>query len=214
MSKNYDQIRTSSPLSTLDGTETFTVNQSGVTKGGFLSLLKTFIKSGFVAADVTNSTSTGRDVLTAANAAAGRTALGAQATLTVVDQATAEAGVSTTLLGWTSQRVRQAIAAYSDPKRLPSLVVTASGTANNTYTNRTVIASASGAITIGLPTSGSDFSSTDVLVIANLGTAPVTIDGASSITQKGTGVVTSYSLAVNGIVRLYNLGGYNWFLEG
>lgn len=40
---NLDQIRTASPILALDGTETFIVNQSGVTKGGFLSDLLEWI---------------------------------------------------------------------------------------------------------------------------------------------------------------------------
>lgn len=42
---NFDQIRVDRPINPLDGTETFIVNQGGVTRGGFLSALLAWIQN-------------------------------------------------------------------------------------------------------------------------------------------------------------------------
>lgn len=47
MSENFDQIRSRSPFTSVDGSETIVLNQNGVTKGGFLSVLREYILAGF-----------------------------------------------------------------------------------------------------------------------------------------------------------------------
>lgn len=89
----------------------------------------------------------------ATTASAARTALGAQATLTTVTQAIAEAGTNTTVYGWTSQRVRQSTKAYVDPlldakaasdlsNVTQSAVQTKAGTGTMAYRNVTISTSA------------------------------------------------------------------------
>ena len=213
MSKNFDQIRTEAPLATVDGTETFIVNKGGVTSGGFLSILKAYVLAGFEAVNITNSTTLGRGLITAAAASDGRTLLEAAQQRTAINQADAEAGTATIIQDFTAQRVRQAIASYSDPKRRNSIVLTATTTVSQTHTDRTVICDSASAFDINFPDSGTTFGNKETVLLVNLGTADVTLKGGSSLKKKGDGTVTSYILPVNGIVRAYSLGSNAWFLE-
>lgn len=43
--KSFDDIRIEEPLGPLDGNETFVVNQGGVTRGGFLSVLRSWLQT-------------------------------------------------------------------------------------------------------------------------------------------------------------------------
>lgn len=45
MARDFDQIRTDSPFTSLDGTETIVLNQGAITKGGFLSVIREWIQS-------------------------------------------------------------------------------------------------------------------------------------------------------------------------
>lgn len=45
MARDFDQIRTDSPFSALDGTETIVLNQGAITKGGYLSVVREWIQS-------------------------------------------------------------------------------------------------------------------------------------------------------------------------
>lgn len=111
--KTFDQIRANQPLTALTGTEVFLAQVAGVTKGGLLSLIKTWVKDAFVANDISNASAVGKAVLTAADATAARTAVGAATALTSINQTDAEAGISTTVQNFSAIRVAQAIAALA-----------------------------------------------------------------------------------------------------
>lgn len=72
---NLDQLYTRAPYNSFDGTELLVVHKAGVTGASLLSALKTFFKAGFVANDITNASTIGKQVLTAANLAAVQTLL-------------------------------------------------------------------------------------------------------------------------------------------
>ena len=68
--------------------------------------------------DITDSTSIGRLLMTATTEENARTAIGAQQKLTMVTQGAAETGTATTLTGWSAQRVRQNVSAYTHSKEV------------------------------------------------------------------------------------------------
>lgn len=211
MAKTFDQLRTDHPITTLDGTETFVVQKLGITGGGFLSVLRDWILNSVNALAITDSTSVGRAVLTAVDAAAARTAISAQQALATVSQVDAEAGTSTTVYNWSPERVRQAIEAA--PKATVKVVDPGNITATSSYANRTTVIDSSTAIDFVLPSSGTEFGSKDTIRLINLGTGTVTVTGGASLIVSGTGVETEFDLATNKMVTLYNLTGNEWFLS-
>lgn len=72
MAENFDQTRTRAPFTTVDGTETIVLNQGGLTKGGFLSVLRTWILDSLtvVRSQISDATAFGRDLLGLADATA------------------------------------------------------------------------------------------------------------------------------------------------
>lgn len=109
--KSFDQIRSDQPLASIDGSEVFLVQKAGVTKGGLLSALKTWVLTAFSINNVNDATAVGKAVVVATDAAAARVAIGAGAALTGINQADAEAGTATTLQNFSALRVAQAIRA-------------------------------------------------------------------------------------------------------
>lgn len=211
MAKTLDQLRADHPITSLDGTETFVVQKLGVTGGGFLSVLREWVLASVNALAITDSTAVGRDVLTATDAAAARTAISAQQELTTVSQVDAEAGTSSVEHNWTPERVRQAIDAV--PKATVEVVDPGNIAPTASYANRTTVIKSSTAIDFTLPSSGTEFGPKDSIRLINLGAATVTITGGVKLYVSGTGVETEFDLVTNKMVTLYNLAGNEWFLS-
>lgn len=72
---NFDQLYARTPYNSLTGTEIIPIHGASGTGAGVLNTLKAWIKSGFVANDVTNASTIGKTVLTAADLPAVKTAL-------------------------------------------------------------------------------------------------------------------------------------------
>lgn len=130
--------------------------------------------------------------------AAALTTLGAEPARSTVTQADAEAGTSTTVRGWTPQRVAQAI------RMLPSLhfgggsevVVTANTTLGTVHNGEIVVANSAVAITLALPTPAT-VGAGWLTVITAVGNGDVTVtgtfdSGTNSITlEKGGSMIVS-----------------------
>lgn len=65
MAENFDQTRIRSPFTTVDGSETVVLNQGGETKGGFLSVIRTWILDSLsiTKSQIQDSTEFGRSLL-------------------------------------------------------------------------------------------------------------------------------------------------------
>ena len=147
---NLDQIRTAAPITVLDGTETFIINQSGITKGGFLSDLLEWIAS---AIDL------GVDRITEAGAYAS-TMLGfvdledAQAELlpAEADLVTVLAGTVEDLRSYSPKTIADAIAAIVEDATDPiaPLEITTNTTLADTIQGRTVVCDGAAAVELTL----------------------------------------------------------------
>ncbi len=73
---NLDQIFARTPFNSLLGTEILVMQRGGKTGGTLASTLKSFIKSNFVADDITDATDVGKQVVKATDANAIRNMLG------------------------------------------------------------------------------------------------------------------------------------------
>lgn len=72
---NLDQLYARTPITNLTGSEILVVQKDGVTGASVLSTLKNFFKTGFVANDVTDATTVGKQILKATDVAAVKTLL-------------------------------------------------------------------------------------------------------------------------------------------
>jgi len=113
--KTIDQIATDSPFSSLTGTENVVLNQSGVTKGGAVSILKTWILSGVESDTISDATATGKALITAASASAALTTLGAQAALPAGASSDIVTGSSTTASSYTPKAIHDAVVTLAPP---------------------------------------------------------------------------------------------------
>lgn len=188
--ENYDQIRTRSPISTLTGSETFLVQDAGVTKGGFVSIIRAYVLNGLeVLSDaISDATDVGKALLKATDKAAARSAIDASPIYSTVTQTEAETGTATTVRNWTAQRVSQAATAVANA--LFKKTAPASNAAAFTLTpamnkNQFVQYTGATAVVVTLPATGTDFTADmDPILVLNNASANV------SITLKATSPVT------------------------
>ncbi|QFR56730.1 hypothetical protein CPT_Mendera_204 [Stenotrophomonas phage Mendera] len=188
--ETYDQIRARSPIDTLQGTELILVQDGGVTKGGFVSILKSYVLNGFtILADaISDATSVGKSLLKATDQAAARSAIGAAPVYTTVTQTEAEEGTATTVRSWTAQRVRQASEAAANAlfkKGGPQSKTAAFPLDASMVKSQFVQYTGATAINVTLPATGTTFSTDmDPILVLNNASAAV------NVTLKATSPVT------------------------
>lgn len=223
MSKDFDAIRADNPITSLTGTETFVIQDSGITKGGFLSVLRDWVRTGFelTSTAISDASASGRAVLTG-TAAEGRSALGAQAALSTVTDAEATTGTSTTVRGWSPAKVTIAIKAITDS--ISSAVDALKPKASAQYTaNKTVDAAmlfrmntvnSASAVEITLPLTGTAFDTSSTLYILNVGAGTTTVKSASGATMVGKSITgNTTTLAQYDSLTVRCLGANAWFVE-
>lgn len=207
---NFDQIRINYPFGSLTGTETFIAQQDGLTKGGFLSVLKEWMFVDFVAAGITDATTVGKNILTAANADDVMTAIGLSepSPANVVNQSETEYRFL-----WSPKDVHDAIS--SREVKVP-VEITVTGDAALSWVGRKVIARhGATSITQTLPvtedpvtfTAGMEFT------IINLGGSVVVVDGSDGIIEDSVGTATSITIPVNEKAVFVCTADNTWFVS-
>lgn len=223
MSKDFDAIRTDQPFTTLDGTETFVLQSGGVTKGGFMSVLRDWVRTGFqiASAAITDASASGKTVLTG-TPAEGRGALQAQAALTTVSDAEVAAGTGTTVRGYTPAKVTASIKVITDPlqttinalKPKPSSELTADKTVDAPMLFRMNTVNSATAVTITLPKTGTAFDTASTLTILNVAAGTVTVKSATGATMVGKSITgNTTTLAQYDSLKIQCIGTDAWFVE-
>lgn len=205
MSENYDQIRTRAPFTTLDGTETLTINQSGSTKGGFLSVLKTWVLEGLTLtrAAISDATAYGRTLMEMADADALKTeVLPAEATSLELEEGTVEDARM-----FTPNLIVDAIAHHTAPK-VPQFIEE-NTTIADSHLGAILVCDAPGAIALTV----ADLTSGQFEVI-NLAVDAVSIEpDVDVVFMDSTGTITSKTVAQYAHVRVSFIGNSTWYIK-
>ena len=199
MARNYDQIRTESPFTVLDGTETVTLNQGGITKGGFLSIVRSWIAN-------TIGTTFGRSVLNMANIAALQTAV-LPATASDVDLETATEEdprqMSPSLLAGAilyHAKVREAL-------QIADNIVLDEGDLD-----RIIISDGVAAVEVELPAIA-DIDTSYYFVLINLAEDAVTLTPVGTTLIGTSGALVDVTIPQYGSIDALYLGSDTWYIK-
>lgn len=107
--KTIDQIATDQPLTSVTGAENVMVQQAGVSKAGALNILSSWILGQVDSTKISDATTVGKALITAASASAALTTIGGQAALTPGGSADIVTGTSTTAASWAPKSIHDAI---------------------------------------------------------------------------------------------------------
>lgn len=205
MSENYDQIRTRAPFTTLDGSETLTINQGGATKGGFLSVLKAWVLDSLTVtrAAISDATAYGRTLMGLADVAALKTeVLPAAATPIELEEGTVEDARM-----FTPNLIVDAIAFHTAPKA-PQFI----------EENTTISESHIGSILVCDAPAAIDVTVADLTAgqfeLINLAVDAVTIEpDVDVIFMDSTGTIVSKTVAQYAHVRVSFIGNSTWYIK-
>lgn len=210
MAENYDQIRTRSPLTSLDGTETFTVNQGGLTKGGFLSVLRDWIVSTIqvTRAQISDATAFGRSLLGLDDKDALLEVLEIEPAAAIATSAELEAGTETGVRSLSPSLVVEAIAFHTakDPH-----FVDADTTLTEANVGEVLVCDSDEAIEVTVPVLAI---TTGKFQIINLALDAVTILPGSGVTLlDNTGNKTEIEVVQYAHVEFIYISDDTWYLR-
>lgn len=208
---NLDQIRTDNPITSLDGTETFIVNQGGDTKGGFLSDLLEWIAS-VIEIPVAQITEAGTYAATM---------LGfddledAQATLlpAAADAAAIITGTSEDLASFTPKVISDAVLELLDDALIPvaPLDVDADATLTDNIIGRTVVCDGAAAVELTLEQlalpPGTKFK------VINLAVDDVTVTPDAVTLIDSTGTITDLTLTQYSSAIFEYIADDTWYID-
>lgn len=207
MAENFDQTRQRSPFTSVDGSETIVLNQGGVTKGGFLSVIKDWILDTLTVtrSQIDDATGFGRDLLAVEDA----TELTSLVEFPAVATATElEEGTVQSLRMVTPQLVVGAINFHAG--KVP-FAIDANTIIDEDDLSSILVCDAIAAISITVPVMvGVQHGSLQVI---NLAPDPVSILTDSTILIDSTGTIVNKDIAQYEHVELIYLGDDTWYIR-
>lgn len=201
---NLDQLNTRNPITVLTGAEIVPAQKSGITGGLLLSTLKSWVKSAFVANDISNATTIGKSVLTSANLADVKSLLEIPNSSSIGRSVLTAANLAD---------VKSLLEIPTLPTPLTPFSIGTSLTLTATHVNRKVILTASG---ITLTTNSAVKTLTDTLFIINPTAGSVTLNagaGEDFIVVGSSTPVTTYTIVTASALRATLLDTNTWFIE-
>ena len=206
MARNYDQIRVASPFSTLTGAETITLNQSGVTKGGFLSVIREWLQNTInLNMSRIEATPFFRGLADLDDADELKTLVLPE----VASQSTLDTGTSTTPVLVTPLRLATMVDNRTAPKTV--LVVTNTYTINAAALNRTIVCNRSSAFGVSLPLIAGVLTS-DKFSMINRGAGKVTVTPTTVTFLTKAGAASTIELDQNKSIDAQYIGSNIWYI--
>lgn len=196
MARDFDNIRNESPFTSLVGDETIVLNQGGVTKGGFISVVREWVSN-------TIGTDFGRSILGMAD----RDALLEQSTHDLATTQEMADGFEEDPRSMSPLLVRQAIDAVC---RRPNLAVETGAQLGEEHLYRLLVCEADTAISLILP---EDSGNEGFMYVVNLGGEDVTIDAGISTLVGATGPISEIIVEPYGFVEIHSLGNATWYVK-
>lgn len=211
MAENIDQIRQRSPFTTVDGTESILLQQSGVTKAGFLSVIRTWILDTFqINRDqINDATEFGRDLLTLEDAVDLNLLITHPPLPPSATQAEMDAGTETASRMYSPSILIDAIQSRVPLPKIPQSI-DVDTTLTNGEIGSVLVCDASQEITVTVPQLALTYGTVQII---NLAASPVSIEPDNTTLIDGTGTIIEKSIVQYEHVELIFLGNNTWYVR-
>lgn len=206
MAENFDQTRARSPFTSVDGSETVVLHQDGVTKGGFLSVLRDWIVEGLqvVTDQISNATAFGRNLLQLDDRAALNGLIDFPST---ASSGELEEGTQEEIRSLSPSLLVEAIAFHTAPKNPQS--IDSNHVISDDDVNSILVCDATSEIDITLPVIAG--LQRGAIEIINLADTPVSIIPDSVIIIDSTGATLELTVEQYAYQVLIYLGDDTWY---
>ena len=196
-----DELYLRTPVNLLSGGEIIPLQKDSTTGATLLSAIKNFVKGGFIANDITNATSIGKQILLAANASAIKTLLG-------ITELSVFGGQLASAEDATAARAILGIASASGP-----MTIAANATLNVSRGNRNLYVTEAG---VELTTSKTGIANTDFFQIYNVSDAVITLKAGTDELLMVAGSeadVAEFEIPARSSVKIFLVSASVWFVE-